>query len=59
VLIGYNLDINEDCVTDMNDILVMVDILLEKETNGFLMDYNQDSIINIFNLYHFIKQIVI
>jgi hypothetical protein len=57
VLIEYNLDINEDCQTDTNDILFMVDILLEKETNSLFIDYNQDFIIDIFDLYHFIKQI--
>ena len=59
VLIEYNLDINEDCQTDTNDISFIVDILLEKETNSFFIDYNQDFIINIFDLYHFIKQVLI
>ena len=59
VLIEYNLDINEDCQTDTNDISFIVDILLDKETNSFVIDYNQDFIINIFDLYHFIKQVSI
>ena len=58
-LIEKNIDINEDCQADEDDILLVVDILLEKETNSFFIDYNQDLIINIFDLYYFIKQLSI
>ena len=56
MLVKHNLDFNEDCQTDTNDILFMVDVLLEKETNCLFIDYNQDFIIDIL-IYLLIKQI--
>ena len=57
LLIEYNLDINQDCAIDINDILFLGDILLDKRFNNLFVDFNQDYIFNIFDFYNFIEKI--
>ena len=57
LLIEYNLDFNQDCQTDINDVLFLSDILLKKRVNNLFVDYNQDYIFNIFDFYNFIEKI--
>tara|TARA_S200000501_G_scaffold312586_1_gene303677 strand:- start:2450 stop:3508 length:1059 start_codon:yes stop_codon:yes gene_type:complete len=59
ILVEYNNDINEDCQTNIDDIFFMADVLLEKTYNNLFLDYNQDSEINIFDLFYFIGKISI
>tara|TARA_Y100000996_G_scaffold371567_1_gene319943 strand:- start:379 stop:1347 length:969 start_codon:yes stop_codon:yes gene_type:complete len=56
ILIEHNIDLNEDCQNDTNDISFMADILLGNKANNYFIDFNKDSIIDIFDLYHFIKK---
>ena len=57
ILVEYNNDINEDCQTNIDDIFFMADILLEKTYNNLFLDYNQDSEVNIFDLFYFIGKV--
>ena len=57
LLIESNLDFNQDCQIDINDVLFLADILLKKRVNNLFVDYNQDYIFNIFDFYNFIEKI--